>query len=360
VDRKLKLLIVDDSSTCREYLKYLFEKDGGFQVVGAARDGLEAVRLAERLRPDVITMDINMPVMDGIEASRKILETRPVPIVMVSEVWDSEEVQRAFAAMEIGALAGVQKPAGLGTKDAEESARKLLRTVKLMAEVPVMRRLPSPAVSRSTVTSKLCCPVEGRNFQVVAMGASTGGPPVLKAILSRLPADYPLPVLVVQHISPGFLTGMVEWLRKVCRVHLRIATDGQRLRPATVYFAPDGFHMEVTGEGTLALRDAPPEHAVRPSVSFLFRSVAKVYGRDAVAVLLTGMGRDGAAELKELRDRGALTVAQNEETSVVFGMPGEAVRLGAARCVLHPAAIGDLLLEAASGRSLGVEPLQEA
>ncbi|WP_212636828.1 chemotaxis-specific protein-glutamate methyltransferase CheB [Desulfacinum hydrothermale] len=349
MDRKLRILIVDDSPTCREYLKYLFEKDGGFQVVGTARDGLEAVSLALALRPDVITMDVLMPRLDGIQASRRILEKAPIRIVIISDVWNTEEVRQTFAAMEMGVLASVQKPPGPASPGNEAAARQLVRTVKLLAEIPVVHRWKGRERAPAAMASpRPVSAAENVSRRLVVVGASTGGPPVLKTILSRLPANYPLPLLVVQHISPGFLPGMIQWLQKVCALRLRIATHGERLEPGTVYFAPDGTHMVLGDAGEVALYDGPPEHGVRPSVSALFRSVANLCSRDAVAVLLTGMGRDGAQELKTLHDKGALTVAQDEASCVVFGMPGEAVRLGAAQHVLDPEGITDLLLKVVS------------
>lgn len=343
-----RVLIVDDSLTCREYLRFLLENEGGFQVVGFAVDGTDAIRKALDLKPDLITMDIHMPGMSGIEASRKILEHLRVPIVMVSDVWQTEDVQRAFEAMEIGAVGGVQKPPGLGHPDAELFARRLVRTVKLMAELPVIRRTPRISPKRDTPEA-----VEGRYppcvvkkpVRLVAMGASTGGPPVLKDILKGLPTNYPLPVLVVQHISPGFLYGMLEWMQRECAVRLRIPAHGERALPGTVYFAPDGVHMTIDPSGVLLLCHQASEHGVTPSVSVLFRSVAGSYGAAAVAVLLTGMGKDGAKEMLSLREMGALTIVQDKDSCAVFGMPGEAVRLGAAQCVLPPEGITRVLLE---------------
>lgn len=352
-----RVLIADDSLTCREYLRFLLEKDGGFQVVGFAVDGEDAVRQALALKPDLIAMDIHMPRMNGIEASRKILEQLRVPIVMVSDVWQTAEVQKAFEAMEIGAVGGVQKPPGLGHPEAEVFARRLVRTMKLMADLPVVRRMARPeakgATSGATQNDCLRRWRPKSPVRIVAIGASTGGPPVLKEILSRLPGAFPVPVLVVQHISAGFLPGMVEWMQRECAVKLRIPVTGESVEPGTVYFAPDGVHMGIDAQGMLFFSHEASEHGVRPSVSVLFRSVAAFYGAAAVGVLLTGMGKDGARELLLLRQKGALTVVQDEASCAVFGMPGEAVRLDAAECVLPPAQIARTLVEAVGGRSPG-------
>ncbi len=278
-----RVLIADDSLTCREYLRFLLEKDGGFQVVGVAVDGEDAVRQALALKPDLIAMDIHMPKMNGIEASRKILETLRVPIVMVSDVWQTAEVQKAFEAMEIGAVGGVQKPPGLGHPEAEMFARKLIRTMKLMADLPVVRRTTRPEAKESPSGGAVSSDCLSRRrlkspVRLIAMGASTGGPPVLKEILHCLPAGFSVPVLVVQHISTGFLPGMVEWMQRECAVRLRIPASGEAVEPGTVYFAPDGVHMGIDPRGMIFFSNERSEHGVKPSVSVLFRTVAASYG----------------------------------------------------------------------------------
>jgi len=342
-----RILIVDDSVTWREYLKYLFSQDPFFEVVGTAVDGLDAIEKARLLKPDVITMDLAMPRLDGIEACRRILEFLPVPIVIVSDFWETETVQRAFHAMEIGAVAGIQKPKMLRKNEGKAEVKHLLKLVKLMSEIPIVCRTHSKknigGVDEIPSTNVLTKFLSGRTFDVVAIGASTGGPVVLKKILSVLPKDYSLPVLVVQHISIGFLEGMVQWLRRVCKIPIRIARNGEPIEDGVVYFAPDNTHMEVDRNKTIRLLKGPAEHGVMPSVSVLFRSLNIVYGSRAVAVLLTGMGKDGAQELLELKRAGALTIVQNKESCLVFGMPGEAVRLGAAVCTASPPEISKIL-----------------
>jgi two-component system chemotaxis response regulator CheB len=265
------------------------------------------------------------------------METRPVPVVIVTATTNPKEVATLFHAMDAGALAVLPIPAGFGHPEHETTSRELIQTLKSMSEVKVVRRWARGRMPQAvpTATAKKADGLAG-NVQVIAIGASTGGPPVLQTILSSLPKDFPFPILIVQHIATGFMDGFVEWLASTCRVPIHIAQHREPLLPGHVYLAPDNVQMGVGYDRTILLRDEPPENGLRPSVSFLFRSVANVFGKNAAGILLTGMGKDGAAELKKIKDAGGITFAQNKETCVVNGMPGEAVRIDAATYVLSP------------------------
>jgi len=343
----INVLIVEDSPVIREFLVYLLSSDPEICVIGTASNGEEAFEAVKRKKPDVITMDINMPKMDGFEATRRIMETHPTPIIIVSGVWDPKEVETTFRAVEAGALAVLSRPVGIGHPDHEATAWDLIQTVKVMSEVKVVRRwahlrrgkvAPAPPPP-TTVPS----PRSPADIKLVAIGASTGGPIVLHTILSELPTDFPLPVLIVQHIAAGFTQGFVEWLAQSSGFPVHVATYGEDPLPGHAYVAPDGSHMGVDRGGRIILSHDEPENSMRPSVSYLFRSVAYVHEKRAVGVLLTGMGKDGAEELKMMKDRGALTIAQDRETSVVYGMPGEAVNLDAASYMLPPEKIAEVL-----------------
>lgn len=346
----IKVLIVDDSPSVREFLGYILGSDPGIRVIGTANNGEEAVEFVRHDRPDVITMDINMPKMNGLEATRQIMETHPAPIVIVSGSWDAKEVETTFRAMEAGALAIVQKPQGFGHPDQESAAKELVQTVKLMSEVKVVRRWARRA-ARGTrdegVQRTSIVPPEERmpatDIRVAAIGASTGGPLVLQTILSGLPKDFAVPILIVQHMAPGFLQGMVDWLGQSSSVPLRIAVDGEEMMPGHAYFAPDGFNMGVANTGRISLEKDGPRNGAMPSVSYLFHSVMKTYREKAVGVLLTGMGKDGAEELKVMKEKGAFTIVQDRESSVVYGMPGVAFQLDAATYVLPPDKIAAVL-----------------
>jgi two-component system, chemotaxis family, protein-glutamate methylesterase/glutaminase len=340
-----RVLIVEDSATVRQYLAHVIDSDPGLEVVGMAKDGVEGVKLARLKRPDIITMDIQMPGMDGYEATRRIMEECPVPIVIVTSNWHSQNVKNSFRAIDAGALAALEKPPGPGDPRSKSLVAKLLQTIKTMSEVRVVRRFPrqkKPGAPYEELPAEVSAVVRQR-VEVVGIGASTGGPPVIKDILSGLRQGFSVPMLIVQHITAGFLEGMVEWLNKECGVSVKIGSDGEHIRAGVVYFAPDGAHMGVTGGGRIILRNGPSENGVRPSVSHLFRSIADAYGEKGAGVLLTGMGKDGAVELARMRDRGAITVAQDKGSCVVYGMPAEAIRLNGAVHVLPPDGITALL-----------------
>ena len=330
----IDVLIVDDSPVVRDYLRYLLEADPDIRVVAAARDGIEAFELAQRHRPDVITMDVHMPRVDGLAATRQIMETCPTPILIVSASWSPGDTEKAFQAIQAGALVVIEKPRGLGHPDGQHLVAELVRMVKLMSEVRVVgRRGPSSPVSPDL--RRLASPTPAQTtLHAVAIGASTGGPPALQTVLSGLPRPFVLPLLIVQHISAGFLPGLVDWLAKAAGLPVHIAEGGDRPLPGHAYLAPDGVHMGLNSGGRIFLSRSEPENSLRPAVSFLFRSVADHCGHACVGVLLTGMGKDGARELKLMCDHGAVTIAQDEATSVVHGMPGEAIRLGGATHVL--------------------------
>jgi two-component system chemotaxis response regulator CheB len=323
--RVIRVLVVDDSATIRKLLTAMLEADPQIRVIGTAADGEAAVQQALLLKPDLITMDIQMPLLDGLEATRRILAERPTPIIVVSAMGDDSGNHPTFDAMQAGALDVIKKPSGLGSADFQLIAQQLVTSVKLLAEVKVVRR----RVGRVTAPITAPLPVVRHKPAVLAMGASTGGPAALNAVLRGLPDAFPLPVLVVQHIAAGFLPGLLAWLQRECRLPLQMAQAGQALTPGVVSFAPDDHHLVVAARGRLGLNQDPPLSHVRPSATALLQSVARVYGAEAIGVVLTGMGDDGALGLQALHARGGVTIAQDEASSVVYGMPKVAVELGA-------------------------------
>lgn len=350
---KIKVLVVDDSPVTRALLVQLLDVESDIEVVGAVDDGQAAVEFLDAdSRPDVVIMDIHMPRLDGFEATRLIMETRPLPIIICTATSDPRELAIAFRSLEAGAVACVEKPVAQGLGFAERQ-RNLLQTVRLMSEVKVVRRwsrsrgpsLPPPWVNTTNPRSNT------PGIKVIGIGASTGGPQVLQTILSGLPRDFPPPLIIVQHIARGFLPGMVEWLNQTTALRIQIAAHGAAALPGHAYVAPDDFHLAVDARGHIALARTEHENALRPAVSYLFRSLAHTHGASAIGVLLTGMGKDGAAELKLMKDGGAHTIAQDRASSVVHGMPGEAIELGGATQVLPADKIAAaLLLQVERGR----------
>lgn len=332
--RKINVLVAEDSTVTRMFLVHLLESDPQIHVVGAVNDGQAALDFVRKNKPDVVLMDIHMPRMDGFEATRRIMETQAVPIVICSATASARDVVITFQAMEAGAIACIQKPLGREHDDFEALAAHLLETVKLMSEVKVVRRTARPRPVPLAEARPVAWQRPAAQIRLVGIGASTGGPPVLQTILAGLPKDFPAPVLVVQHIAHGFLSGMAEWLNQTTGLQVHIASYGTIPLPGHVYLAPDDLHMGVGVNGHILLSREEPENGLRPAVSFLFRSLATACGPGALGVLLTGMGRDGAAELKLMRDRGAITIAQDRESSVVHGMPGVAIALDGAMHVM--------------------------
>jgi two-component system, chemotaxis family, protein-glutamate methylesterase/glutaminase len=346
IGARVKVLLVEDSPVLRDLLVHILGSDEEISVIAIANNGEEAVEEARRHKPDVIAMDIHMPKMTGLDATRKIMETCPTPIVLVSGSSVRDEATATFLALEAGALACIPKPNGVGHPRFGEAAQRLRETVKLMAEVKVVRRWPKreQPSTRLHVSSAAKPTAElDAEAELIAIGASTGGTVALKTIFSELPKGLGVPILVVQHIAVGFTKGFAEWLTQSSGVIVHVARHGESVQAGHAYVAPDAHHMKVERGGRIALSQHEPENGHRPSVSCLFRSVAAVFGRKAVGVLLSGMGKDGAEELKLMKEKGAVTIAQDKESSVIHGMPGQAISLDAATYVLPPEAIAAAL-----------------
>jgi two-component system chemotaxis response regulator CheB len=356
----IRVLVVDDSPTARLLITKLLSSDPGIEVVGTANDGLEAVTRALELRPNLITMDIRMPRLDGLEATRRIMEQVPTPIVVVSASVDASDMPITFSALQAGALEVLEKPSGFGAQNFERLRERLVTSVRLMAEVKVVRRRSRPATGTllpgapapatrpfDSPPVKLSTGVLGRPAALVTVGASTGGPTALATLLKGLPGDFPLPILMVQHITIGFLGGLVSWLQTSSALRLKVAEEGELLAPGNVYFAPEDRHLVVEARGVLGSRAWPPVNHVRPSATVLFSSAAHVYGAETVGVLLTGMGEDGALGLKAIHEAGGVALAQDEATSVVYGMPRAAVELGVVHQVLPIERMAPAIIELA-------------
>jgi len=331
----IRVLVADDSPTARALIAAILGSDPEIEVVGEARDGVEAVDLTGRLRPDLVTMDIQMPRLDGLAATLEIMITAPTPIVIVTAGLRPGEAGGPLDMLDHGALDVLRKPRGPGSPGFGAAAGRLVATVKAMARVKVVRRW------RAGPTRPEPSPPPGPRprSRVVAIAASTGGPGALRRVLSGLPPGFSAPVLVVQHITPGFVAGLAGWLDGACPLHVKLAEDGEPLAPRTAYLAPDGRHLGVSADRRAALCRSDPVDGFRPSATTLFESVARAYGPSALGVILTGMGHDGVRGLRALRRAGGRIIAQDESSSIVFGMPGAAIDAGLADAVLPVDAI---------------------
>jgi len=348
----IKVLIVDDSKVIQEFLDHILSSDPEILVVGVASSGKEAIEIVKKEKPDLITMDINMPGMDGYETTRKIMETFPTPIVIVSGIENPKDAENINKFMEAGALTVVFRPAPFELHQFTAFRNELIQTAKLMSEIIVVKHFHHKGKEKTNAVEPEE-PFENdlKRIQVIAIGASTGGPVALQAILSRLPENLSIPILIVQHIAPGFVKVFQKMLSSTSGIKLKIAEEGEKISAGIGYIAPDNFHMGITRGKKIILSNLPPENGSKPSVSYLFRSVAQAFGPYALGVLLTGMGKDGADELKDMKNKGALTVVQNEESSVVFGMPGEALRIGASNNALSPENIAEILIKSGSKKN---------
>lgn len=350
MNARIRVLVAEDSLTIRKRLVEVLSHDPEITVVGEAEDGKQAIELCERLRPDVVTLDMMMPVMTGVAAAEHIMAYCPTPILVVSASTNRGELYRTYDALAAGAIDVLDKPRGDELDGAWEA--RLRATVKLVARIKVIThlrgRFSAGARGRSATAGPASFAAATRPpLELLALGGSTGSPGAVVEILRGLPRGFPLPVLLVIHINEPFGKAFAEWLDAQLSVRVRYARDGERLAPgAGVLMAPPGRHL-VLERGALRLDDGPERLSCRPSVDVLFESLARALGPAALGCLLTGMGKDGAEGLLAMRRAGAATLAQDEATSIVFGMPREAILLGAAERVLALQEIGPALLEAA-------------
>jgi len=342
-----RVLLVEEAPASRQFLEQLLRSDPQLRVTAAVDNGDAALRHLAQHRADVMLMDIDSHGDAGLDGMRRIMQLHPLPIVACTfQPGEHDAKQRSLLA---GAVACVDKPdQGDATTQAVRAAHMCL-TLKLMSEVKVVRRRvqgqphrigpnPAPADSGFTATAP------GGGIRVIGIGASTGGPPLLQTILAGLPRTLPVPVLIVQHISAGFLPGMAQWLGRASGLPVHVGAHGVEPRPGHVYLAPDGQQMGMGSMGRIVTNSGIGPDGLRPSVAFLFRTLADIYGAQAVGVLLSGMGKDGAEDMKRMRERGAITIAQDSATSVVHGMPGEAIAIGGATHVLPAHKISGALL----------------
>ena len=330
---KIRVLIVDDSLVAREMLAQILATDDCIEVVGMARDGSEAVDAVANLKPDLITMDIHMPRMDGLVATERIMAYTPTPILVVSSSVHGEGIGRAFDALEMGALEVIKKPEPRDWADLERIGQEIIKRVRVLSQVRVITHIRGRRPRVSTMEVPRGDLPSASTRSIVAIGSSTGGPSALLAILGRLQPTFPVPIVIAQHIAEGFVPGLASWLDSGCQIPVKLAVDGRDAHPGTAYLASTGSNLVMDGSVTRFEEPLTGELYV-PSADTLFHSVARCYRSRAVGVILTGMGSDGAQGLKAMSENGAATIAQDEESSTVFGMPKAAVENGAVQRVV--------------------------
>lgn len=336
--KRIRVLIVDDSSVVRELLKSLLLEADDFEVIGEACNGKEAIALVQQLRPDLVTMDLNMPIMGGLEAIEHIMHDKAVPILVVSNEADAEQ---AYEAINYGALDVMAKPCY-----DPDSADVFVSKVRLLAGVPVITRLrrrtllePYPVAAELPISI-----LEPDYQQVFVIASSTGGPQALALLLPQLPAEFPAPILIAQHISDGFIDGMALWLSGLCQLTVKVAEQGEPLRAGYVYLSPSERHLTVSPERCVTLVERLESDIYHPSCDTLFKSVAEVYSTDTIGIIMTGMGRDGSEGMRAIYQCGGITLAQDEASSVIYGMNAEAVNKGVVHSVLPLAVLADEML----------------
>lgn len=326
---KIRVLLVDDSTIALTILKRLISSSPDMEVVGVASRGEEALSLIPLLDPNVICTDFRMPGMDGLTFIREVMEKYPRPVLVISVSVQTGQTQNIFQLLEAGALDVLPKPRAGSEAEFEGAKENLISKIRILSGVHVFRRRkikPEPGAIINEAPPGA--------VRIVCIGASTGGPMAFHDILAALPSNFPAPLVCVQHIGEGFMDGLVEWLASEASLKVKTAEAGAFPEKGTAYFPPEGKHIEFDKAGRFVTNPEPPFNGHRPSIDITFKSVARHYGASSIGVLLTGMGADGADGLLDILKAGGVTIAQDEATSLVFGMPRQAIERGAARCVL--------------------------
>lgn len=329
VTRRYSVLVVDDSAFMRRLVASIIEAEPTLTVAGTARDGREAVEKVVQLRPDVVTLDVEMPGTNGFAALEQIMKLRPTPVIMVSSL-TKEGAEATIRCLELGAIDFLPKPTTHFMADADTIAQELVAKIRAAASASVGKAATGRFAPASRVTNR----AHAARTKCVFIAASTGGPKALTAVVPKLPADLGVPVVIVQHMPTGFTRALATRLDSASAIQVVEAEHGQILRPNVAYVAPGWTHMEIQGTGRVAIVDGPAVNGVKPAADVTLNSLCDLYGPGVCGVVLTGMGKDGAAALKRLHALGGWTIAEAEETCVVYGMPRAAVQCGAAELVL--------------------------
>ena len=349
-----KVVLVEDSPVALEILQRLLNSSPDVDVVGTARDGIEGLEVINRTQPDVICTDFLMENMDGLELTQRVMAEDPRPILVISNFVQKKDVDNVFRLLQAGAADVFPKPSTDSPTDYEQLKSALVTKIKVLSNMKVTAKRPGQSLSAKPMTSggysgnqPLMTNVSSR-VKVIAIGASTGALPAIQKIVCQLPSNFPLPIICTVHVSTGVLSGLVNWLSSECPLKVKIAEVGETPAPGTVYFSPEKNDLELDSKGKFIYTDCPETNKHCPSITATFKSIARVYGKATAAVLLTGLGRDGAEGLQAIAQAGGLTVAQDEKGGGAFGMVKEAMNLKAVQQVMTIEKIAPFLLKTLS------------
>ena len=346
---KIRVLIIDDSALIRSLLTEIIGSQHDLEVIGAAPDPLVAREMIRALNPDVLTLDVEMPRMDGLDFLEKLMRLRPTPVVMVSTLTE-RGADVTIRALELGAIDFVAKPKLGIASGMQQLGAEICDKIRVAAKAKLHRHVTSRPASTEAQAPEKSAPAHFSRMsteKLIAIGSSTGGTEAIREVLTRLPADSP-GVLITQHMPPGFTRSFAARMNSLCRITVSEASDGERVLPGHAYIAPGDHHLRLAKSGSnyiIALDGGEPVNRHKPSVEVMFQSVARVAGRNALGVMLTGMGRDGATAMLEMRNAGSFNIAQDEASCVVFGMPREAIAVGAVNEVLPVTEIAGRLVQ---------------
>ena len=339
----IKVFLVENSPVALTILQRILNSFPDIKVVGTAQNGIHALQQIPQLKPDVVCTDLLMEKMDGWEFTNNLMSEFPLPILVISDLVTSQDTQKIGQLLEAGVVDVFPKPKTGSSEDYEKQTNELAIKLKILSGVRVF---PKRNINlRRNQSHKLSDKTNSTNYQIVAIGVSTGGPKAIQQIIAQLPADFPLPIVCTQHISIGFLNGLISWLSLETKLKVKIAEIGEQPLPGTFYYAPEHYHLEIDRRGKFAYLQSPTINSHRPSATIMFQSLARFYGDSVIAILLTGMGRDGVVGMQEIYQCGGLTIAQDKDSSVIFGMPQEAINLGVVKEVLSLEKIAPFLLK---------------
>ena len=347
----IKVFLVEDSPVALTILQRVLNTASEIQIVGTATNGVIALEQIPRLKPDIICTDLLMGKMDGLELTKQLMAVHPIPILVISEVVTDNDTKKIGQLIEAGVLDVFPKPKTGFIQDYEKQQQALVQKIKLLSGVKVFSKkikssFPTQIGDQAPIPFKINNDLSSnKRHNIVTIGVSTGGPKALQTILPKLPSNFPLPIVCIQHISEGFLDSLIDWLSKESLLKIKIAENGELPLPGIVYFAPEKYHLELDSQGRFMHSDAPAINNHRPSITTTFTSIAQFHGKNTIGILLTGMGRDGALGMEYIHRMGGMTIAQDEATSIIFGMPKEAIDLGVVKQVLPLPKIASFLME---------------